>query len=184
MSKEKEATKKAKVEGEYSFDKYEADSLSLPRNEAWDNFKSWKDDKPGEKVQGYIRDAFYLPEEKGEDGAVEFKAQRGITIETPDGELMNVAIKYLSFVLKETDHLRVGDPLTVKFEKEGVKKKKSWSSPKIFGFYGVNLKSTEGNKTVKELTDIDLAAGGSRPMEKTPEGAEPEGETVEDDEDL
>lgn len=146
---------------EYDFGSYEKDALTRPRDAAWDNWVSWKDKQPGDKIQGYVRDAFFRPEELNEDGSIAFRAQRGITLEQLDGTLINVGVKYIDFILKSTDNLRVGDPLTIVYEKDGQKKNKTYSAPKIYGYYGKNLETTVGNPTVKELTDEDRRAGGS-----------------------
>ena len=62
----------------YNFGEFNKDSLTLPRDKAWDNFAKWE--KEGDMVQGFIRDVFYRAEEG------EFKAQRGITLEQPNGK--------------------------------------------------------------------------------------------------
>ena len=137
------------------FADYKSQSLTRPRDEAWGNWKTWKDAKVGDKIQGYIRDAFYRPAEE------DFKSQRGITLETTDGELINVGVKDLSFVLAATDKLRVGDPLTIELSEIQQPVSKGKNGAKIFKYYGTNLPETEGNKTVKELDDEDRVAGGS-----------------------
>ena len=151
------------------FADYKSQSLTRPRDDAWSNWYSWKGAKPGDKVQGYIRDAFYRPEED------DFRPQRGITLETLDGELVNVGIKDLSFVLAATDNLRIGDPLTIELEKIEEPASKARQGAKIFKFYGTNLPENEGNPTVKELDDADREAGGSKAPEeeKTTTDAEP-----------
>ena len=142
----------AKEKG-YNFDNFEKDTLTKPRDIAWDNWAKFE--KVGDKVQGYIRDAFYRPEE----GL--FKAQRGITLEQTDGTLINVGIKRLDFILPKTDNLRIGDPLTVVLEKETPSGTKGFSPTKVFAFYGVNLPENAGNPTVKELDTQDESTGGS-----------------------
>jgi hypothetical protein len=154
------------------FDNYKDQSLTRPRDEAWGNWKSWKDSAIGDKVQGYVADAFFRPEEKNPDGTLAFKPQRGITLRQSDGELINVGVKDLSFVLSATDNLRIGDPLTVEFTKLG-EKVKGKAQAKIFTYYGTNLPVNSGNKTVKELTDADRISGGSKQPVKT-EGHEEE----------
>jgi hypothetical protein len=155
----KETTQKA--EG-YDFGSYEKDTLTRPRDAAWDNFHSWEKAEPGDKVQGYIEDAFYRPEELNDDGSVAFKPQRGITLRQTNGELVNITIKFLDFILKKTDGLRVGDPLTIVFEKQLQPKQKGWKGAKVFGYYGKNLDTTVGNPTVKHLTDEDRKVGGTK----------------------
>jgi len=162
---------------EYDFSKFEKDSLTRPRDEAWDNWASWKDAKHGDKIQGYIRDAFFRPEEVNEDGSVAYRSQRGITLEQPDGKLINVGIKFIDFILKSTDNLRIGDPLTIVYEKDGQKTHKNYSAPKIFAYYGKNLESTVNNPTVKELTDEDRKDGGTVAAEQ--EDAQEEVTTAE-----
>jgi hypothetical protein len=137
----------------YDFDNYQKDTLTRPRDIAWGNWVKFE--KVGDKVQGYIRDAFFRPAE----GL--FKDQRGITLETPDGTLVNVGIKRHPFVLSRTDSLRIGDPLTVVFEEEKPSQTKGYNPTKIFAFYGTNLEDNKNNPTVKELDDADQIAGGS-----------------------
>jgi len=142
-----------------NFDNYKEQSLTRPRDEAWGNWKSWKDTTVGEKVQGYIADAFYRPEED------DFSEQRGITIKQLDGELINVGVKFLPFVLSATDNLRVGDPLTIELTEIKDPVSKGKNGAKIFTYYGENISASEGGKTVKELTDADKADGGSQEPE-------------------
>lgn len=148
-------------DAEYNFDEFQKDTLTRPRDEAWDNFHSWEKAEIGDKVQGYIVDAFFRPEEHNDDGSVAFHAQRGITLKQLDGKLVNVTVKFLDFLLKKTDNLRIGDPLTIVFEKQLQPKQKGYKGAKVFGYYGKNLDSTLGNPTVKWLTDEDRRAGGT-----------------------
>lgn len=160
----------------YDFKNYKQNSLTRPRDEAWGNWKSWKDSKTGDKVQGYVADAFYRPQELNAKGEVAFKAQRGITIRQEDGTLINVGVKYLPFVLAATDKLRVGDPLVVEFDEE-LPGGKGMNGAKIFKYYGTLLPENDGNPTVKQLTDEDMLAGGSvEPVvEVEPSIEEPQG---------
>lgn len=160
------------MQNAYNFDSYKDQPLTRPRDEAWSNWKSWKDAQLGDKVQGYVADAFFRPEEKNPDGSVAFRSQRGITIKKLDGELINVGVKDISYVLASTDSLRVGDPITIEFTKLG-EKVKGKAQAKIFSYYGANLQENANNKTVKELTDEDRKEGGSS-------APEPEEETEED----
>jgi hypothetical protein len=137
----------------YDFNNYKSDTLTRPRDKAWDNWAKFE--KVGDKVQGYIRDAFYRPEEG------QFKAQRGITIEQPDGKLVNVGIKRHDFILAKTDNLRIGDPLTIELTEEKKSQIKGFSATKIFDFYGTNLPENAGNPTVKQMDSSDEAEGGS-----------------------
>lgn len=136
------------------FGDYKKDSLTKPRDLAWDNWAKF--DKIGDKVQGYIRDAFYRPAEGM------FKAHRGITLEQTDGTFVNVGIKRLPFVLDKTDALRLGDPLTVELIELKKSSEKGFNPTKIFGFYGRNLPENADNLTVKQLDDADQAKGGTR----------------------
>lgn len=145
----------------FDFKKYKEHTLTRPRDEAWSNWKSWKGTEIGEKVQGYVADAFYRPEEKNDDGSVAFRSQRGITIKQLDGVLINVGIKDLSFILASTDNLRIGDPITIELTKIMLPQKKGQQGAKVFNYYGANLPENEKHPTVKELTEIDRAAGGS-----------------------
>jgi len=164
-----EAKPEAKTEG-YDFDNFEEDALDRPRDKAWDNFFSWKDAEIGTKVQGYIRDAFWRPAE----GV--YKSARGITLEQPDGVLVNVTVKDLDFILAKTDNLRMGDPLTIVFVEEKPPKTKGQYGTKIYDYFGKNLPENAKNPTVKELTDQDRADGGTVASTEE-EGEEP---TVDD----
>lgn len=136
----------------YDFNNFSKDALTKPRDMAWSNWAQFK--KVGDKVQGFIRDAFYRPAE----GL--FKEQRGITLEQTNGELINVGIKRISFILDKTDNLRIGDPLTVILEKEVPSSTKGFSPTKVFAFYGTNLPENAGNPTVKELDTPENAGTG------------------------
>jgi len=154
MAKEIEgAPKKATPQSGYDFNNFEKDALTKPRDLAWDNW--WKAEKVGDMVQGYIRDVFYRAAEG------KFKDQRGVTLEQQNGEMINVGIKRLSFVLDKTDNLRLGDPLTVKFESEIPAREKGLSATKVIAFYGTKLPANDGNKTVKELDSESMAEGGA-----------------------
>jgi hypothetical protein len=132
---------------DYNFDGFEKDALTKPRDKAWENW--FKFDQVGAKVQGYIRDVFYRKAEGN------FAEQRGITLEQPDGTLVNVGIKHIDFVLAKTDNLRLGDPVTIVFEKEIAPSVKGNSPTKQFAFYGKNLPDNAGNKTVAQLEAED-----------------------------
>lgn len=132
----------------YDFGSFEKDAITRPKNLAWSNFAKFE--KVGDKVQGYIRDVFYTPE-KGM-----FKPARGITLEQPDGSLINVQIKRWPSNLEATDKLHLGDPLTVVFKEA---KKSNYPQPmKIFQFFGKELPENAGNKTVAELEAADMAS--------------------------
>lgn len=160
----------------YDFNNYEKDALTKPRDKAWENW--FKFDEVGKKVGGYIRDVFYRPAEGN------FAEQRGLTLEQPNGELVNVGIKHIDFILAKTDGLRLGDPVTIVFEKELAPQVKGNSPTKQFGFYGKNLPENAGNKTVavleaedrkiaaeeKAKVDADFDAAGSKPAEEKKEG--------------
>jgi hypothetical protein len=149
----------------YNFDNYKKDTLTLPRDEAWGNWKSWKDAKIGDKVQGYIADAFYRPIQG------DMKEQRGLTIRQADGVLINVGVKMYDFVLKSTDNLRIGDPVTIEFTEQLQSQTKGQQGAKVFAYYGTNLPENAGNKTVKEMTDADRNKGGSvAPIETVDSG--------------
>lgn len=152
------------------FADYKTQSLTRPRDEAWSNWHSWKDAEVGDKIQGYVADAFYRPEELNPDGSVAFKSQRGITLRKLNGELVNVGVKDLSFVLAATDGLRIGDPLTIELDEIQEPTSKARQGAKIFKYYGTNLPENANEKTIKELDDKDRKEGGS----KEPEVDEPE----------
>ena len=146
MSKEKEAG--------YNFDDYSKDGLTKPRDIAWS--KDWaKFEEVGDKFQGYIVDVFYRPAQEL------FKEQRGFTLKQADGELINVGIKRLPFILSKTDDLRLGDPLTIELVELKKSDTKGFSPTKIQAFYGKNLPENAGNKTIKELEREDMERGGS-----------------------
>lgn len=146
MAKEKSAEA-------YDFGKFEQDTLTKPRDKAWQNWAKFE--KEGDSVQGYIRDVFYRKEEG------EFKAQRGITLEQQNGELINVGIKRIPFILQKTDTLRLNDPLTIVFEKSLEPKQKGYKGAKQFAFYGKNLEANLSNPTVLQLDEEDMARGGT-----------------------
>lgn len=131
-----------------NFENYEQDALEKPRDKAWENWAKF--DEIGDKVQGYIRDVFF----KEGDGQSD---QRVLTLEQPDKDktLINVGIKHLDFILNKTDNLRLGDPVTIVFEKELPPKVKTHSPTKQFGFYGKNLDANASEKTVAELEAED-----------------------------
>lgn len=136
---------------DYDFGDFKKDTTDRPMNKAWGAW--WKREKVGDKVQGYIRDAGFRKAE----GI--YKESRVITLEQPDGSLVNVSIKRLDFILSKTNGLRIGDPLTVVFEEEQPSKKAGYNATKIDGFYGKNLPQNAGNKTVAEMELIDMGLG-------------------------
>lgn len=148
----------------YDFNSFEKDALTKPRDKAWENW--FKFDQVGAKVQGYIRDVFYRASEG------DFAEQRGLTLEQADGSLVNVGIKHIDFVLAKTDNLRLGDPVTIVFEKELPPSVKGYSATKQFSFYGKNLPENATNKTVAELEaeDRKIAAVEKTDAEKTFDG--------------
>lgn len=160
----------------YDFGSYQNDPTDRPSSKAWGNW--FKAEKVGDMVQGYIRDVFFRKAE----GI--YKEARGITLEQPNGQLINVAIKRYDFILKKTDHLRLGDPLTVVFEAELPAKKAGYNPTKQFGFFGKNLPENEGNKTVAQLEMEDMGlnassfadeeAAADKKFEETAAAAQPE----------
>ena len=133
---------------DYNFSDYEADKISRPFEEC----KTWaKFESVGDKVQGFVADATY----RNPEG--QFKEQRVVTLMQPSGELINVAIKRLPFILSKTNDLRVGDPLTVVFEKQLEPRQKGYKGVKVLTFFGKNLEANAGNPTVAELEARDMA---------------------------
>jgi len=132
----------------YNFEDYQNDTLTKPRDLAWENWMKFE--KVGDKVQGFIRDVFYRPEEG------QFSEQRCLVLEQPDGKLIIVTIKRRSFILNKTDDLRLGDPLTVELLEERASSQKGYNPTKIYGYFGVNLPDNAGEKTVKELEYADM----------------------------
>ncbi len=132
----------------YDFNNVKTDALDRPSSKAWSNWARFE--KIGDKAQGYIRDVFF----RNAEGV--FKEARGITLEQPDGVLVNVSIKRFDFILEKTNSLRLGDPLTVILEAELPPKKTGYNATKQYGFYGKNLPENAGNKTVLELENEDM----------------------------
>lgn len=143
---------KKKIRGKkymsYDFGEFKKDAVDRPSSKAWSNWAKFN--AVGDKVQGYIRDVFFRKAE----GI--YKDARGITLEQPDGSLINVSIKRHDFILEKTNKLRLGDPLTVVLEAELPSKKAGYNATKQYGFYGKNLPENAANKTVAELELIDL----------------------------
>lgn len=154
----------AKEKSADHFSDYKKDALTKPRDLAWDNWAKFE--KVGDMVQGFIRDVFYRPAEG------QFDEQRGITLEQPDGTLINVGVKRLSFVLNKTDDLHIGDPLTVELAELKKSATKGFSPTKIFAYYGKSLPENVGAPTVFELEAADMKKGGSKsPEDKAAEDA-------------
>jgi len=133
----------AKIKDEFA----DLEALTKPRDTAWSNWAKFEEE--GDEVAGYIRDVFHRKAEGG------FKEQRGITLEQANGELVNVAIKRIPFILAKTDGLRLGDPLKIVFEKQLAPREKGQKGAKQFGFFGKNLTENSKNKTVAELENED-----------------------------
>ncbi len=152
----------------YDFNTYKQDALTKPRDTCWDNWSKF--DKVGDSVQGFIRDVFFRKAEG------QFSDQRGLTLEQPDGTLVNVGIKRIDFVLAKTDKLRLNDPVTIVLEKETPSSTKGYSATKIFAFYGKNLPENANEKTVAELDAEDM---GVISEEEAAADAEFRGETPE-----
>lgn len=137
----------------YDFSNYKKDSLTKPRDLAWDNWAKFE--KVGDKVQGYICDVFYRPA----DG--QFKEQRGITLKQEDGTMINVGIKRLPFILNKTDDMRLGDPLVIELTELKKNETKGFSPTKLQSFFGTHLPENDGNKTVAQLEKEDMERGGT-----------------------
>lgn len=148
---------------EYNFNDYQQDTLTKPRDKAWDNWAKFE--KIGDMVQGFIRDVFFR------QGEGQFADQRGLTLEQPDGTLINVGIKHIDFVLAKTDNLRLNDPLTVVFEKEIPAQVKGHSATKQFAFYGKTLPENVNEKSVAVLEAEDRKLAASEAAAKAEEEA-------------
>lgn len=135
------------------FSKFQAQTLTKPRDAAWENFAKFE--KVGDKVTGIVRDVFYQP------AAGQFGEKRGFTLEQADGKLVNVAMKRNPyFAIRSTNDVRLGDLLTVELS-ELRKAKVTGNSPtKIFGFSSGTLPENKGNPTVKELEMKDMLEQG------------------------
>ncbi len=131
----------------YDFGKHKDDALTKPRDLCWD--KWFKFEKIGDSVQGFIRDVFFRP------ASGVFGDQRGLTLEKPNKELINVGIKHIDFVLAKTDGLRLGDPVTITFEREIPNKDTTLNPTKQMAFYGKNLEENAEEKTVLQLENED-----------------------------
>ena len=136
----------------YNFGDYKKDSLTKPRDVAWGNWATFE--KVGDKVQGFIRDAFFRPAQ----GI--FRDQRGITLQQENGKLINVGIKRLDFILDNTENMKIGDPLTVELIE--LKETDKGNPTKVFGFFGVSLPENKDNPTVKQLDDESQLQGGAK----------------------
>jgi len=147
----------------YDFNNYEKDALTKPRDKAWENWAKFE--AVGAKVQGFIRDVFFKP------GEGQYSDQRGLTLEQTDGTLINVGIKHIDFVLAKTNTLRLGDPVTIVYEKDIPPTVKGHSPTKQFGFYGTNLPETAGQKTVLQLELEDRKLSESEAAAKAAEEA-------------
>ncbi len=155
----------------YDFDN--AKSLERPSSKAWG--KDWaKFEVVGDFVQGYIRDVLHR-EEVGKN-----PEQRVLTLEQPDGELVNVGIKYRDFVIEKTNNLRLGDPLKIVLSELRPSKESGYDPTKVLDFLGENLEANAGEKTVLELENIDRGLAAEA---KAAEDAEFEGEGTKSDED-
>ncbi len=152
----------------YDFNNYEKDALTKPRDKAWENWAKFE--ALGAKVQGFIRDVFFR------QGEGQFTDQRGLTLEQPDGTLINVGIKHIDFVLAKTNDLRLGDPVTIVFEKEIPAQVKGHSATKQFGFYGTNLPENAGQKTVLQLENEDRKIAEAKAEAEAKANAEFDGE--------
>lgn len=125
-------------------------SITKPRDKAWENWSKFTN--VGDSYQGFIRDVFF------KKGSGDFPDQRVLTLEQPDGEFVNVGIKYVDFVLEKTNDLRLNDPVKIVFAKELQPQVKGHNPTKQFEFYGQNLPENEAQKTVLELETIDKKA--------------------------
>ena len=85
-------------------------AITKPRDKAWENWSKFNN--VGDSYEGFIRDVFF------KKGTGDFPDQRVLTLETPQGEFVNVGIKYVDFVLEKTNHLRLNDPVKIVFAKE------------------------------------------------------------------
>lgn len=148
---------------QYDFQSYKQDTLTRPRDKAWDTWQKWP--TIGTMVQGYIRDVFFKVDDKG-------KPQRCLTLEKPDGTLINVGIKHLDFVLAKTDNLRLNDPVTIIYSKDIPTKIKGNNPAKDYEFFGKNLPENLHQKTVAQLEDEDKGIAATANAEKAAAAAE------------
>lgn len=135
-----------------SFDKFQKQDLTRPRDKAWDNWGKFE--KEGDKVEGILCDAFYR-EAQGQ-----FPAKRGFTLEQEDGKLINIDIKRDPyFAIASTDNVRVGDYLSMELSEMRDMGKGKYPA-KIYSFEtGVDPdeKDRMTKMTVKDLEAADMA---------------------------
>lgn len=138
-----------------SFDKFQKQDLTRPRDKAWDNWGKF--DKEGDKVEGILRDAFFRKAEG------QFPDKRGFTLEQEDGTLINIDIKRDPyFAIAPTDGVRVGDYLSMTLSELRDMGKGKYPA-KIYSFEtGVDPDAKDRMKqlTVKELEAADMQNQG------------------------
>lgn len=133
---------------------------------ARDLAEGWfKFEEVGDKVGGIVRDIFEMPEREG------MQAQRCFTIETADGELVNVGLKRTNYILSRTDMIQVGDQLGIKFEKEIPAKTKGHHPAKSMVIFS-KLVGPRGTATA---ATVKVSAPAPEEEQGTPSG-EPEEE--------
>lgn len=152
-----------------TFDKFETQELTKPRDKAWGNFAKFE--KEGDAAVGILRDVFYQPAEG------QYPERRGFTLEQEDGELVNVAIKRNPyFAIRPTNDVKLGDLLTVKLSELRPSKTKGYNATKIFSFESGTLPENADNPTVRELEAKDMQEQGVAAGETNEENDQTGGE--------
>ena len=123
------------------------ESNRLPRDLAGDNW--FKFAEVGDKVGGIVRDIFENPARD------QFPAQRCFTLEQGGGELINVGLKRISYILTRTDMLQVGDQLGIKFEKEIPPKVKGFNPAKSMVIF-TKLNGPRTGIAAKDIQPIEV----------------------------
>lgn len=142
-----------KDDGFAGFD--EEKSLDRPSNKAWGNFAKFE--KEGDTQRGILVDVFFKPEQG------QFPEQRGFTLQTQSGELVNCAVKNNpDFAIRATDDIKLGDLMTITLSELKPSKTKGYNPTKIYAYSSASPKdgSNAEEPTVKELVKKEMAAAG------------------------
>lgn len=136
----------------------EEKNLDRPSNAAWGNFAKFE--KEGDTQKGILVDVFF----KAEEG--QFPEQRGFTLKTVDGKLVNVAVKNKpAFAVRATNDVRLGDLLTITLSELKASKTKGYNPTKIYSYTSASPadNSNADQPTVRELLEKEMLAAGVSP---------------------